>query len=216
MVTQVEFAKRRGVTPKTCQIWRHQGLIVFAPSGGVDVEASEKLIDARPETFRGGKVKPKPAPSAEICLGPEPLADPALVDVPAARPETFRGGTVKPKPPSQKFMGRSEPLDDPALADVPPAVIDEAATWPLREATRKKEIALALLRQLEYDKESGLVVPIADVAKEVAAEYTIVRDRVLAIPGKLADELAGMDRRGIEARLRRECHECLSELHDRP
>ena len=105
-------------------------------------------------------------------------------------------------------------MSDPALADVPPAVLAEAAQWSLSEAARRKECALACLRQLEFDRESGLVVAIADVAKQVAAEYSIVRDRVLAMPGKLADELANLDRRGIETRLRRECYECLSELHD--
>lgn len=175
MVTQREFAKLRGVTPKSVQIWKSRGLIVFAPVGGVDVEASEKLLDARPEVFRGGKVASKPSPES---------------------------GT------------RSEPLSDPALADVPPAVLAEASSWSLAEAARKKEIALACLRQLEFDKESGLVVPIADVAKAVSAEYSIVRDRVLAMPGKLADEIANLDRRGIEARLRAECYECLSELNE--
>jgi hypothetical protein len=71
-----------------------------------------------------------------------------------------------------------------------------------------------LIRQLEFDRESGAVVSIADVAKTVCAEYAIVRDRILQIPGKLADELVGLDRRGIESRLRAECYEALNELHD--
>ena len=180
MVTQKEFAQLRGVTPKTCQIWRQRGLIVFAPAGGVDVEASEKLIDARPETFRGGTVKPKPSPGASMS------ADQESIDF----------------------------IHGESLADLPVVILDEAATWPLREATRKKEIALALLRQLEFDKESGLVVPIADVAKEVISQYTLVRDRLLTIPGKLADGLVGKDRRAIETLLKAEVYEALSELHD--
>jgi hypothetical protein len=184
MVTQREFAKLRGVTPKSVQIWKQRGLIVFATSGGVDVAASEKLIDARPDVIRGGRTKPRPTtPTSDSGATGAALSDDAV-------------------------------FADPALADIPASVLDDAATWSRSEATRKKEIALALLRQLEFDRESALVVPIAEVVKQVAVEYGLVRDRVLAIPGKIADELANLDRAGIEKRLRAECYEALSELHE--
>jgi hypothetical protein len=58
------------------------------------------------------------------------------------------------------------------------------------EAERIKENYLALLRQLEYDRESGAVVAVEDVAMAVASEYAIVRTNILGIPAKLAPRLA--------------------------
>jgi hypothetical protein len=132
----------------------------------------------------------------------------ALLD---ARPECSRGGMTNRRPADASDFTDGAPI---AIDDVPPALLAEAADWPLAEAARRKEIALAMLRQLEFDRESGAVVLIADVAATVTVEYALVRDRCLQIPGKLADELAGLDRHSIETRLRTELYECLAELHD--
>lgn len=66
------------------------------------------------------------------------------------------------------------------------------APYSLNEATRVKENYLALLRQLEYDAESGAVVPVAEVAAAVTAEYAAVRNQLLGLPAKLAPRLAFM------------------------
>jgi hypothetical protein len=132
----------------------------------------------------------------------------ALLD---ARPECSRGGMTNRRPAAACDFADSATI---TIDDVPPALIAEAADWSLAEASRKKEIALALLRQLEFDRECGSVVSIAAVAATVTAEYVLVRDRVLQIPGKLADELVGLDRRAIETRLRAEMYEALAELHN--
>jgi hypothetical protein len=80
-------------------------------------------------------------------------------------------------------------LPPEVLAEIPPRQLAEAADWSHAEAVRRKEIALALIRQLEFDTSSAAVVPIAGVAATVTTEYSRVRDRLLAIPGKVADEL---------------------------
>ncbi|WP_052131840.1 hypothetical protein [Caballeronia zhejiangensis] len=59
----------------------------------------------------------------------------------------------------------------------------------LGEAIRIKENYNALLKQLEYDKESGLVVMVSDVAKLVGEEYAKVRTRLLAIPSNFAPQI---------------------------
>lgn len=55
-----------------------------------------------------------------------------------------------------------------------------------------KEHFLALLRELEYDKLSGAVVLIEEVAGVVGAQLAAVRTRLLAIPSEHAPRLARM------------------------
>lgn len=58
------------------------------------------------------------------------------------------------------------------------------------EAKRHKESFLALLRELEYDKEVGAVVEIAESIRQIGVEYAAVRSRLLAIPSKVAPRAA--------------------------
>ncbi|HDR8928318.1 TPA: hypothetical protein QDB26_005344 [Burkholderia vietnamiensis] len=57
------------------------------------------------------------------------------------------------------------------------------------EARRIKEVYLALLNRLEYDKKSGQVVMVEDVTTAVGAEYAKVRTRLLAIPSSYAPQI---------------------------
>jgi phage terminase Nu1 subunit (DNA packaging protein) len=66
------------------------------------------------------------------------------------------------------------------------------ADMTIEEAKRVKENYLALLNQLEYDRESGAVVAVADVAKAVGEEYARVRTRLLAIPSERAPDIHRM------------------------
>jgi hypothetical protein len=59
----------------------------------------------------------------------------------------------------------------------------------LPEAIRIKENYNALLKQLEYEREAGLVVEVADVAKVVGEEYAKVRTRLLSIPSNYAAQV---------------------------
>jgi hypothetical protein len=145
-----------------------------------------------------------------------------LVDVAAseklldARPISKRGRGTNRRPDAAPVA--------PALAEVPPEVLEatpakvltSAANWTTAEANRRKEIALALTRQLEYDLKSGAVVQIADVRMTVETEYAVVRDRILQAPSKLADRLLDCpDRHEIEKVIRAELYEALSALADR-
>ncbi|EYR81844.1 hypothetical protein SHLA_4c001360 [Shinella sp. DD12] len=58
------------------------------------------------------------------------------------------------------------------------------------EAERLKENYAARLKQLEYDREVGLVAEIDDVVAAVASEYAIVRNRLLGIGSKVAPSVA--------------------------
>lgn len=68
-------------------------------------------------------------------------------------------------------------------------MLSAGAEMSIEEAKRVKENYLALLNQLEYDKESGAVVAVADVVKLVGEEYARVRTRLLAIPAEQAPRI---------------------------
>jgi hypothetical protein len=62
--------------------------------------------------------------------------------------------------------------------------------WSKAQAEQVKENYAALLRQLEYDRESALVVEIEDVALAVASEYALVRNKLQNIGSRIAPRVA--------------------------
>ncbi|WVR18327.1 hypothetical protein y223_00047 [Bordetella phage PY223] len=61
------------------------------------------------------------------------------------------------------------------------------------QAAAKEKYYKAELARLEFEQKIGTLVPIANVAQEVEREYTRVRARLLAIPSKLAPDVALSD-----------------------
>jgi hypothetical protein len=101
----------------------------------------------------------------------------------AARPSISRGGRTKVRP--------GMPLDPGgAGVAVEQSGVVDPATWSRQEALRQREIAQARLAQIEADRAAGLVVPRADIAGAVRAEYGIVRTAFLGMASKLAHRLA--------------------------
>jgi phage terminase Nu1 subunit (DNA packaging protein) len=120
----------------------------------------------------------------------------------ALRPAVYRGGRAKPTP-GEKLL---------PILDQSPEEIADSTKWTLIEAQRVKEVYLALLRKQEFEIEQGELLEIEAVAQEVGREYSIVRERLLSIPGKVSASLAGCDRAVIETKLRDEIAEALAEL----
>ena len=58
------FARTRGVTRMTMQRWRARGYVLLDKNGRVRVAASNAMLDARPEVYRGGQVGGNPARSS--------------------------------------------------------------------------------------------------------------------------------------------------------
>jgi hypothetical protein len=188
-VSQAEFARYRGCSRFAVTHWKRLGLLVMR-DGLVDVEASEKLIDARPEKFRGGVTNRRKA-------GPKP-----------SKPASPR----KAKHAATEALATIAPVVEAALDKVLP----EAASWTTAEAARRKEIALALTRQLEYDLKAANVVEISKVVETVQGEYAVLRDRALQMPGKLADRVTGrIDRHEVEKIIKAEVFEMLTALSAR-
>jgi hypothetical protein len=109
IVSQTEFARLRGVSRQTVAVWKRQGRLALAADGKVDVKATEKLLKLRPETYRGGTVKAKPA------VEPAPY-HPVKGSLRKQEFEVERGELVKIKPVprgrTRIFEGARAPADD--------------------------------------------------------------------------------------------------------
>ena len=102
-----------------------------------------------------------------------------------------------PKPradkPQNVHAAVSAPIEVTA-GETPAAAVERiiresGATLSLADAEKLKENYIALLRQLEYDTKSGLVVAVSEVAALVGAEYAQIRTKLLAIPAEQAPRL---------------------------
>lgn len=107
--------------------------------------------------------------------------DPRHVDM------DWRGG-VSPLPSTGTPVGGTETLEEAAAR----IVIGEGVLWSKAEAERVKENYAAKLRQLDYDRESGLVAEIEDVAIAVATELSLVRNKLMNIGSRVAPRIAVM------------------------
>jgi hypothetical protein len=139
-------------------------------------------------------------------------ASETLID---ARPEKFQGGTTNRRSVSLHPAKTKTPrkAGHTATEEVAPAVEAATGAYPTTaEAVRHKESALARTRELEYLLKAKNAVAISDVVETVAAEYAVVRDRLLQLPGKAADRVCGLDRYTVEKILRDEVYEALTAL----
>jgi hypothetical protein len=90
---------------------------------------------------------------------------------------------------------------------------DQSAPPSLAEAQRRKETALAKLRELQLARESSEVCSVAETAAMVAAEYAIVRNALLALPARIAPTLVHMRTPELmRAALSREIEQALEAL----
>jgi hypothetical protein len=92
---------------------------------------------------------------------------------------------------------------------------DQAARVSQTEARRRKEVALAELRELELAQKKGKLIDADQVTAKWAAAGGKIRDAVLRIPDKCAPAVAvtsdAAEARGI---LLAECEGILRTLHD--
>jgi phage terminase Nu1 subunit (DNA packaging protein) len=105
------------------------------------------------------------------------------------RAEVYRGGATKREAPATvpALPAPSETLEDKAERLIESGVVTMLSH---ADAVAKKENFLALLRELEYDQASGAVVAIANVEREVVAQLSRVRTKLLGIPSKVAGRVA--------------------------
>ncbi|WP_429497046.1 hypothetical protein ACQUFY_10825 [Robbsia andropogonis] len=163
-MNQSDYAKRHGVSRKAVTTWKQRGWLVFS-GDEIDADASDENL-AR---YRRG--------------GSETVT------------QTNSGNTQGNKATSQKNRVTSDAAQvtiKEGETGAEAAIRILAATgadMSFDEAKRVKENYLALQAQLEYDKNAGLVVAVADVAKLVGEEYAKVRTRLLSIPAEHAPQI---------------------------
>lgn len=55
-ISQRQFARHRGVCVSTVVKWKLLGRVFVLPSGMIDMETSDEMLDSRPYAYRGGVV----------------------------------------------------------------------------------------------------------------------------------------------------------------
>lgn len=84
----------------------------------------------------------------------------------------------------------------------------------MEQARRRKEIALADLREMEARKRRGELIEADATRKQWAAGLAAIRDRLLALPDRLGARLAQRDEVAVRAVLREELEQALRAIHD--
>jgi hypothetical protein len=73
----------------------------------------------------------------------------------------------------------------------------------------------AKLRRLEFDTRQGKLIEAALVKERWASILVVLKERILAVPDKLAPELTALtDERQVRDALKREVHGILKSIHD--
>ena len=92
---------------------------------------------------------------------------------------------------------------------------DQQARVSQNEARRRKEVALARLREMEADQRAGRLIASEDVKDAWVKILTATKTGILRLPDKLTSVLAATsDVREARALLMNECESVLKELHD--
>jgi phage terminase Nu1 subunit (DNA packaging protein) len=163
-MNQSEFAALHRVSRKTVTKWKERGWLVFA-GDDVDVEAS----NARLKRYRPAGAEAVTQAAQGNSQGNKSAKSRKRV-TPLATEVTIQEG------------------ESGAQAAVR-LLVASGADMNIDEAKRVKENYLALREQLEYDRDAGLVVEVADVAKAVGEEYAKVRTKLLSIPSEHAPRI---------------------------
>jgi phage terminase Nu1 subunit (DNA packaging protein) len=157
---QSEFAALHSVSRKTVTKWKERGWLVF-DGDEVNVDESNKLIK---------RYRRDGTPAVTQTVTQEPKGNKRKTVTQAAAEVTLGAHESADEAAERILMGNVQLLD-----------FDEARCF--------KENYLGLKAQLEYDRDSGLVVDVTEVAKAVGAEYAKVRTRLLSIPAEQAPRL---------------------------
>jgi hypothetical protein len=104
-------------------------------------------------------------------------------------------------PPAAEPMNAPEPTAPrapiaPVGAGYDARDLDQALNHQLKQAKVDLERTKAELKRIELEQRQGTLVPISVVTATVEAEYTVVRQHLLSIPARAAQELAALDDAG--------------------
>ncbi len=106
---------------------------------------------------------------------------------------------------------------DAVLDDKPTerTTVDSLAPASYVQARLADMVFRAKLRRLEFDTRQGKLVEAAVVKERWAAILVVIKERILAVPDKLAPELTALtDERQVRDNLKREMHAILKAIHE--
>jgi phage terminase Nu1 subunit (DNA packaging protein) len=89
---------------------------------------------------------------------------------------------------------------------------DAQARVSANEAARRKSVAMAEYRELETAKFKGALIDRADAIREWSQACGRLRDRLVAIPDRVAATLEGKPESQIRSKLRSEIEDALRSL----
>ena len=114
-------------------------------------------------------------------------------------------GTIDPERADRDWEGNTDP--DRQASDVRPATYSEARA--IREALN------ARIARLEYEERLGKLVDAAEVRREAYRTGRVLRDRVLAVPGRVAAQAAAeSSAKRIQSLMDQELRRALDEVLD--
>lgn len=207
-INQAGFARMHQVTRKSVTKWKSRGLVVVTADGRVDVAKSNALLAQRPAVYRGGVTGGH---------GPKGPSKPAVSASDSRKGNAGKSaGAQRVSKGNKKAAARKKGDDEAGNIQAPPmapADPNPELGYTVNDALRVKENYLALQRKLEFELASGKLVEIEVVGAEFDRIVLVIRERLLTLPGKLADQCVGRDRAAIEDLLRAEITEALNELH---
>ena len=106
---------------------------------------------------------------------------------------------------------------DAVLDDKPSekTAVDSQAPASYAQVRLADMVFRAKLRRLEFDTRQGKLVEAAVVKERWAAILVVIKERILAVPDKLAPELTALtDERQVRDSLKREMHAILKAIHE--
>jgi len=161
-----EFAKRDGCNDKLVRRKIQSGHLIAFDDGSLDPKLVGTDWRARVRT-----------------LGAE-SADTPAVSAPNVRTVRTAIADVGDEDDDPESIGEiAERILNDALGEGRP-ILSKA------QAEQLKENYIALLRQLEYDRQSGAVAEVEEITNAVAAEYQLVKNRLFNIGARVAPRCA--------------------------
>jgi hypothetical protein len=130
---------------------------------------------------------------------------PSKVKPPAARPEQPPAAPAPAVPRTRRKAGDLEVIET--------GLDEEQTVLAMKAAKLAEQTYRAELKRIEMETAIGQLVPIDQVKATVAAEYASVRQRLLGIPARYAQELALTDDlAAVRALLERAVNDALADL----
>ena len=121
-------------------------------------------------------------------------------------------GLIDPEAADAQWEGNTSNERRRVDAEVSKPGVPQASSY--SEARAVREALNARLTKIELDQKTGELVRADEVRKEAYQRWRVTRDRLLAVPARVAPTLAGADIKTIQSTLHEAFVEALQELGD--